>query len=336
MKILLMRLMGLGDVASILVPAARIYRQNYPASQIDVLTYDAGVEVMSLVNEVDGILAVEKSQWPASLPEALTCFWGLGEQIAGRGYDLVVNLDTWFMPCVLARILKDVGICLEGNYLNDSLPEFLQKLNNQEFTQDYFQNQSCYLASTYPHMSDWWSRAWWLEDRRWPNGYPAYYLAHCCGLAGALDFELDVPVDWELRNEAAERPVVAISVSGRGAHKQYLHAESLRQVLEEQGYFVWSQFDGSLPIDTLLSKLRSTDLLITVPTSSRWLAKAVNCPVLLLPGGESPEFTAPEAVVAASRSCQFCNQSRCDVQPAYACLDIPAERVIESVKKFLG
>ena len=48
MKILLIRLMGLGDVASILVPTAYIYRQLYPSASITALSYEAGNEIMRL------------------------------------------------------------------------------------------------------------------------------------------------------------------------------------------------------------------------------------------------------------------------------------------------
>jgi len=41
MNILLIRLMGLGDVASILVPAVTLYKQRYPDAAITALTYQA-------------------------------------------------------------------------------------------------------------------------------------------------------------------------------------------------------------------------------------------------------------------------------------------------------
>ena len=53
MRILLVRLMGLGDVASILVPATYLYRERYPKAFITALTYEAGEEIMRLHPEVD-------------------------------------------------------------------------------------------------------------------------------------------------------------------------------------------------------------------------------------------------------------------------------------------
>ena len=61
--------MGFGDVASILIPAVKIVHQQYDQpgnpAVVDVLTFGAGVELMSLVPEVNTVLAVEAVQWVA-------------------------------------------------------------------------------------------------------------------------------------------------------------------------------------------------------------------------------------------------------------------------------
>jgi len=66
-KILLMRMVGLGDVASILVPAVRLVQTDHPGATIDVLTHGPGVELMQLMPEVNAVLAVSPAQWPRDL-----------------------------------------------------------------------------------------------------------------------------------------------------------------------------------------------------------------------------------------------------------------------------
>ena len=53
MKILLMRMVDLGDVASILVPAVRLVQTNHPGATIDVLTHGPGVELMQRMPKVN-------------------------------------------------------------------------------------------------------------------------------------------------------------------------------------------------------------------------------------------------------------------------------------------
>jgi len=53
MKILVIRMMGLGDVASILIPAVKLIRAQNPSAKISVLTYQAGVELMEIIPSID-------------------------------------------------------------------------------------------------------------------------------------------------------------------------------------------------------------------------------------------------------------------------------------------
>ena len=81
MKILLIRMMGFGDVASILIPAAKIERELNPNAELHVLTYGPGVELMQLVPEVDAIINVEMSQWPDDLMEAVKSFHSIAKTV---------------------------------------------------------------------------------------------------------------------------------------------------------------------------------------------------------------------------------------------------------------
>ena len=171
--------MGLGDVASILVPAVHIYKQRYSNAAITALTYQAGGEIMALHPEVDDVICLDTAQWPDDLLPAITQFMQLGESIAAKQFDLIVNLDTWFMPCFLARALRDAGIETQGNYLNQSIEDFMKKAISGEISQGFFDKPGHYMASTFPRMQQW-TIPWW--DQHPNTGYPDFI----CGSAAAF------------------------------------------------------------------------------------------------------------------------------------------------------
>lgn len=327
--------MGLGDVASILVPSVKLISRSFADSHIDVLTYGAGVELMQLVPEVENVLAVQPEQWPSDLSQAMESFFVIAAQIEHKKYDLIINLDTWFMPCFLARVLKDSGQCVIGNYLNRPVSDFYSGLLAKRYDQEFFQTQKRFIESTFPLIGDWWEYGWWTRPEA-ANGYPAYYLNHCCGLDGDLDFRLDISPDEDFLRAARGKPIVALSASGSGDQKQYRHRESLAKMLAESGYVVWSDFDGSLPIKDLLSRLKVSDLLISVPTSSRWFARLVDCPVLLIPGAEPPSMTAPDLFVEPVQDCQYCVAHTCREGRNFACMDVPPATISQRVDGLLA
>ncbi|MDA0630283.1 MAG: hypothetical protein O2981_02770 [Proteobacteria bacterium] len=232
MNILLIRLMGLGDVASILVPAVHIYKQRYSNAAITALTYQAGGEIMALHPEVDDVICLDTAQWPDDLLPAITQFMQLGESIAAKQFDLIVNLDTWFMPCFLARALRDAGIETQGNYLNQSIEDFMKKAISGEISQGFFDKPGHYMASTFPRMQQW-TIPWW--DQHPNTGYPDFYLRECCGFSESLDMQLPCSPDKHLLNEAGGRPIVALSMQGRAEYKNYRHSEQLTEQLESSG-----------------------------------------------------------------------------------------------------
>lgn len=334
MRILVIRLLGLGDVASILVPAVRYLRQRHPGADVDVLTFGPGVELMALVPEVRDVLAVGKEQWPEDIHAAIAHFLGVAQLVAGRNYDRIVNLDTWFMPCLLARFLRDAGAPVEGNVINLPAAVFLELLRVRALDGRYFLSPGNYLESSYPGMADW-TTPWW---DRFPDApaYPEFFLRHACGFTGALSTRLDVGIDSAWRGQAGARRIIALSLSGSRRSKQYRHGAQLRRALEDAGHFVWSGFDGSVPMRATLQRLAATDLLVTVPTSAQWLGRLVGCPSLLIPGPLPPSVLGAQWHVARRRQCQYCYQNECAMQVDFDCLDVPAPEVADEVERILG
>lgn len=322
--------MGLGDVASILIPAVKIIQSSYPQARIDVMTLGAGVELMTLVPEVNAVLAVTKDQWPSDIHQATDSFMSIADVVAQQGYDLIINLDTWFMPCFLASFLKESGLNVQGNLINLSVSDLLRQVQAQTLAQTYFQTPHQYLASTYPKMRDW-TLPWWNQ---YPNvSYPEFYLSHCCGFEHAVDISLMIEADHDFKSQAGAKKIIALSLSGSKASKQYKDAEALTVQLEQAGFFVWSQFDGSVSMLTTLGRLKVTDLLVTVATSTQWLAKLVGCPSLMMPGALPPSVLGADFVVDKVQSCQYCYQNQCVENKNFACMDIAVQDV---VKKVLG
>lgn len=331
-KILITRLAGLGDVASILIPAVRLLRQTEPNAVIDVLTYGAGVELMSLCPEVGDVLGISQEQWPRDLIPATQSFLGIAQIIAPRGYDRIICLDTWFMPCFLAQVLIDIGLNVEGNHLDRPVGDFFAALHAGKLPADYF--GTAFMASSYPRMQDW-LRSWWLRPQPHAN-YPEYYLIHCCGLGDRIDPRLPIAPDAAFREAAAGRPIVAASFRGTTAIKHYKQADALTSLLRQAGCHVWTGFDGSLPMRTTLARLAATDLLVTVATSTQWLAKLAGCPSLMLPGAMHPTILGAEHTMGQTVDCQYCCQRGCPAGRDYACMDVPAEDVMTRVRRILA
>ncbi|MFT0531236.1 hypothetical protein ACMHYJ_00175 [Castellaniella hirudinis] len=333
-KLLITRLAGLGDVASILIPAVSgLSRAAAPDTVIDVLTYDAGIELMDLVPIVTDVLGITPEQWPRDLTPAMESFTNIARFIASRQYDRIICLDTWFMPCFLAQVLKDAGFNVEGNHLDRSISDLNLALGAGKLDASYFSNTR-YMRSTYPKMSDW-QQPWWLKPHTAAH-YPEYYLNHCCGFTWPVDIRLRISPDPSLRQAVAGKKIIALSTQGSAALKHYKQAEQLTRILQSAGYHVWSRFDGSQPMATTLGQLAATDLLITVPTSTQWLAKLVGCPSLMIPGAMHPDILGAEYTIAQSEDCQYCCQTGCPAGRNYACMDIPAQQILEKVQAILG
>lgn len=327
-------MMGLGDVASILVPALKLIREQHPGATTDVLTYEAGSQLMELMPEVNKVLAVSREQWPDDLGPAIQSFINIAEVVAVQQYDLIINLDTWFMPCFLARLMQDSGLPVEGNYLNQPVEAFFNELNNNTLTQNYFSEPQRYLDSSFPHMQDW-LLPWW-EKYSDAGGYPEFYLRHCCGFDGELDVALPIAADETFKQAAGGKPIIALSMSGSKPSKQYRQREQLVQLLEQAGYYVWGQFDGSLPMEVTLGRLKVTDLLITVPTSTQWLARLVGCPSLMISGPLPPVVLDAEIVVDRVVKCQYCYQTTCPENIDFACMNVAPQHLMDKVRQYFA
>ncbi len=327
-------MMGLGDVASILIPAVKRLRQRHPRASLHVLTYGAGVELMSLVPEVDAVLAVTPAQWPNELDPAVQSFARIADVVVSQHFDRIVNLDTWFMPCFMARVLKDAGLDLQGNYLRLSTEAFFAKLHARQLTQDDFLYPERFLDSSFPNMADW-TIPWW---NKFPDAgaYPDFYLGHCCGLGSDFERTISIEPDLPFKQQAQGRKIVALSLAGSKASKQYRHAQALRLLLERAGHFVWGQFDGRVAMPVTLARLKVTDLLVTVPTSTQWLARLVGCPALLIPGPLPPRVLGPECVADRVLDCQYCYQDHCPEELNFSCMDVPPESIVAKVAAFFG
>ncbi len=331
-KILITRLAGLGDVASILIPAVRLIRKQEPDAVIDVLTYGAGIELMALCPDIGDVLGITQEQWPRDLVPATQSFLNIARVVAQHGYDRIICLDTWFMPCFLAQVLIDIGLTVEGNHLDRPVSNFFTALHAGELSDDYF--GTAFMRSSYPRMEDW-LRPWWLQPQPHPH-YPAYYLLHCCGLGNVIDLSLPIEPDTTLSEAAGGHPIVAMSFRGTTTIKHYKQADTLTRLLQQAGYHVWTGFDGSLPMCTTLARLAATDLLITVATSTQWLARLVSCPSLMLPGAMHPAILGAEYTIGQTVDCQYCCQRGCPANRDYACMDIPAEDIMTEVRQILG
>ena len=293
-KILLIRMLGLGDVTCIGIPALRHYQKMHPNAEMHFLTYAAGEEIIKLADPDIEVHALKKGFWPENLLQAMETFLGLAETIIGQGYTKIVNLDTWFMPCFLAKFLKDAGEPVEGNLMGVSVQELLNQFQNQTLQPEYVNDPAAYIQSSWFGMHRW-HTPWWQGEFIPDNGYPEFYLKSCCGFSDIdMDWHVNVDADKHFEEIRKEKKVIALAMDARTKERNYPYADQLKSLLTQEGYFVWTGFDGSESMKQTLAQLKASDLLVTVPSAPQWLATTVSCPCLVVCGDVDPRTLMPD------------------------------------------
>lgn len=293
-KILLIRMLDLGDVTCIGVPSVRYLKHKYPNAEIHFLTYAEGLEVMALAEPQIKTFGLQKGEWPEEILKAMEVFLGLAEIIIEEAYSKIINLDTWFMPNFLSRFLKDAGEPVEGNYIGMSIADLIDKFQNQTLQPTFVNDPSHYLQSTWFSMMRW-HTTWWESEYLPERGYPEFYLRTCCGWQDIdLNLQIDIAQDKQLAKKGKSKKVIALATESSLADSSYPLSTQLHDALEDAGFEVWSKFDGSQSIRQTLAMLKSSDLLIAVPSAPQWLATAVNCPVMMISGMVDPRTLMPD------------------------------------------
>lgn len=293
-KILLIRMLGLGDVTCVGIPAVRHLKKLFPDAEISMLTYAAAKDVVSLAEPDVKILHMQKGEWPDNILQAMEAFLGLSEKIIAEEYTQVINLDTWFMPCFLTRFLKDAGVAVTGNYMSISVADLLSEFQAQTLKPHYVNDPAAYMESTFFAMSRW-HTPWWEIGAIPDMGYPEFYLRHCCGFSDIdMDMNIDVQPYKKFNNMRAHKQIIALATDARTKERNYPYGNELQSLLESKGYHVWTGFDGSVSMSKTLSMLKASDLLITVPSAPQWLAATVGCPSLVIVGEVDPRTLMPE------------------------------------------
>lgn len=293
-KILIIRMLGLGDVTCIGIPAIRYIKSRYPEAEISVLTFSAGADVIQLAEPDVQIIKMEKAEWPDNIIPAMERFLMLAEKIIGTEYQQIINLDTWFMPCFLARFLKDAGENLQGNFMSISVADLIDQLDKQTLQHDYVHDPANYMSSTFFGMARW-HTPWWEFGTVPDFGYPEFYLRQCCGFADIeMNMAIEVDANHTLDKIKKKQMVIALAADARTAERSYPYGEDLKKSLEKAGFHVWTGFDGSQSMRKTLSMLKSSDLLITVPSAPQWLATTVNCPSLVIVGDVDARTLMPD------------------------------------------
>jgi hypothetical protein len=282
-------MLEMGDVASIALPTIRQIKQQNADSTVYCLTHGKGVEVLQIAEPDVNILTLEKQLWPDNILQALEAFLGLAEQIIDIKFEQIINLDTAFMPCFLARFLKDAGEPLEGNYLSVSLQTLIQQIQSQSLQADYVNNAGQYLHSTFMGMNRWHNQ-WWISDNVPDGGYPEYYLTHCCGF-NYLAMDCRIEVDDAPQFKDSQRRIIYLGLSD--IHKTYPYSGELASILQSNGYVVIEDNEHE-SLALRLQALKASDLLVCQPNALFSLANSVDTPTLLIPGLLDPRMLMPD------------------------------------------
>ncbi|MBC3765034.1 glycosyltransferase family 9 protein [Neptunicella marina] len=291
-NILLIRMTDFADVVGVALPALRYFKQQLPEANISLLSYANGIDFIKLAEPNINVWGLNREQWPDNIIPAMETFLGLAEQIVANKYDQIINLDCGFMPCFLARFLKDAGEPVVGNYISMSLNELLEQFQQQTLKPEYVNQPTEYMQSTFYGMTRWQSE-WWQSPFLPDNGYPEFYLRSCCGFDQAtMDWSINIESDAALNSQ--NKKVVALATMDAMTGVGFPRTVELADQLQQKGFEVW-QFDPNAhaPAD-VLAKLKSTDLLVCIPGAARWMAACVSCPVMLISGDVDPRTFMPE------------------------------------------
>ncbi|EWH09471.1 hypothetical protein DS2_12343 [Catenovulum agarivorans DS-2] len=304
-KILIMRLLNVADVAAIAVPAIRYYQAQYPNAEITFLSFGQGKEIVELAEPTVKHINLARQDWPDAFIPAMESFLGLAEKIVGEAYDQIINLDTSFMPCFLARFLKDAGERVMGNYMSLSVQELIDQFQAQQLKPEYVNDPMAFMLSTFPKMDSLYG-AWWQTADLPQEGFPQHFLQTCCGFT-TLKFDMKIAIepDAELLAQAAGKYKVALATN---AVPNYPHLNELKQQLQDKGVFVWSEPFTDMPMQQKLAKLAACDLVITPPSEFLWLAKAAGTQTLLISGATEPQILMPDFATDPTGECPACLQ----------------------------
>ena len=204
------------------------------------------------------------------------------------------HIPTSFMPCFLARFLADTAEPVSGNYLNLSVVQLLQQVQDQSLQADYVNSTAAFMDSSFVNMHKWHTR-WWEYEAEYDGGYPEFYLTKCCGLVDdKLDQTIVVNPDKRLAKMASTKKVIGLCFGQSDDGYLYPYADNLKKRLEQKGFVVWSDQDAKEDIRLLLKMLSASHLMVSKPCGHRWYAQAVECPTLLISGVNEPALLMPE------------------------------------------
>lgn len=282
-------MLALGDVASIGLAAVRHVIKQNPQANVYCLTHGEGAELLRLAESKVNVLTLEGNIWPDDVLLAIESFLGMAEKIVGFKFDSIINLDTAFMPCFLARFLKDAGEPVSGNVIGISVQTLFSQLEQQTLKAEYVNEPQSYLQSSFPQMHNL-HTLWWTREELPENGYPEYYLKHCCGFA---EIEMDFHIGSNkpsLRNDD-ENPRLYISLND--PTKPYTELDELTLLLQNKGFIVNLDNETS-PLKSRLAAIRTSDLVVTLPNAVFSFANCFQRQTLLIPGEVDPRMLMPD------------------------------------------
>ncbi|MEW9797583.1 hypothetical protein [Alteromonas sp. CYL-A6] len=268
------------DVLSIGVPALRFVRDNAPGAEVHVLTHGDGVRIMQLAEPSVPLRQLSGGNWPDDFLQGMEAFLDTAEGIINEGYTQIINLDTAFLPCFLARFLKDAGQTVAGNWLSMAVPDLIDAIQRQTLTADFVNSAENYLQSSWLSMHQWHTE-WWANMTPPDYGYAEFYLRRCCGFS-AIRVDMQLPLPAQVK-----RDTVAVYLP------DYPYLDSLMASLARAGIDTFSVPADALRHDALTG-IQQSRLLVTQPALSFWLARAMDTATLLVPGELEPRVLMPD------------------------------------------
>lgn len=334
MKVLIIKLSSIGDVAQTLPALAALRRGLGPRAQIDWLVEEPASALLKRCGLINNLIIVPPRGWTRAIRANIkTARW-----LRGQGYDIVMDFQGLLKSgawVVASRGKRKVGFTnareMSHVFLNDKLPPFDP---NQHAVERYLRIAQHVTGKAEPPES------LYLHPDRFAAANAARKLKEAGLPEGAGYFVLAPRTRWatKLWNDAkfAEAARKIIEMTGLhaalvGSSQDTADLDALKSAIGAKAVNMAGAFD----LAELSEAMRSSAFAVTVDSGPMHIAASAGTRVIALFGPTAPWRTGPygkgHTVIRKEMACSPCFKKTCSDPRCMK--DISVEEVIEAVKK---
>lgn len=328
-KILVVDLAFIGDVV-LITPVLRSLKEQYPQSQIVLLTVPGTVSVATMLPYVNEVIAYDKR----GQDKGFWGMWTLSRKLRQKKFDLAVCMNFAVRGAMVSWL---AGIPLRAGYDIQHGRWFLNRLtsaNRQGIKHERLNHLEVLRALNIPPTKDT-SLGLCVPElaktsvlQKVKNESHGKKRLAICPFGSYerknLPIELLVPLLKELK-----KSYYVYLIGDKGAKANFVHLGEVCGLEQTQLLF------GTLNLQELAAFLHDVDGLLTVDTGPQHIAQAVECPTVAVFGPTDPRIWGPvnlkDVVIYRGEDCSPCwGKGNCE--RAKCIHDIGVVEIVQAVK----